>query len=46
MVDFSPSEFSRFRLQLAQDRARQGAQDNQILLQYQMSLGAHGAHSY
>ncbi|CAN5640603.1 TonB-dependent receptor [soil metagenome] len=46
MVDFSPSEFSRFRLQLAQDRSRQGPADNQIFLQYQMSLGAHGAHSY
>ena len=46
MVDFNPSEFSRFRLQLAQDRSRQGAPDNQFLLQYQTSLGAHGAHSY
>ena len=46
MFDFSPSEFSRFRLQFAQDRSRQGLTDNQIFLQYQMSLGAHGAHSY
>ena len=46
MVDFNPSEFSRVRLQLAQDRSRQGRTDNQIFLQYQMSLGAHGAHSY
>ena len=46
MLDFSASEFSRVRLQLAQDRARQGATDNQLFLQYQMSLGAHGAHSY
>jgi len=46
MVDFNPSEFSRVRLQLAQDRAREGASDNQLFLQYQMSLGAHGAHSY
>ena len=46
MVDFSPSEFSRVRLQLAQDRAREGLIDNQLFLQYQMSLGAHGAHSY
>jgi hypothetical protein len=46
MVDFSPSEFSRFRLQLARDRAREGVDDNQLFLQYQMSLGAHGAHSY
>ena len=46
MLDFSPSEFSRVRLQFAQDRAHEGLTDNQIFLQYQMSLGAHGAHSY
>jgi len=46
MLDFSPSEFSRWRLQLANDRARDGAADRQISLQYQMSLGAHGAHGY
>ena len=46
MLDFNPSEFSRVRLQLAQDRSRPGAPDNQLLLQYQMSIGAHGAHSY
>ncbi len=46
MFDFNPSEFSRFRLQLAQDKSRQGLTDNQLFLQYQMSLGAHGAHSY
>jgi hypothetical protein len=46
MVDFNPSEFSRVRLQVAQDRARQGFVDNQLFLQYQVSLGAHGAHGY
>lgn len=46
MLDFSPSEFSRFRLQLAKDYARGDAADNQLVLQYQVSLGAHGAHSY
>ena len=46
MLDYSPSEFSRVRLQFAQDRSRQGLTDNQVFLQYQMSLGAHGAHSY
>jgi len=46
MVDFNPSEFSRVRLQVAQDRARQGYVDNQVYLQYQVSLGAHGAHGY
>jgi hypothetical protein len=46
MLDFNPSEFSRVRLQVAQDRSRVGVTDNQLFLQYQMSLGAHGAHSY
>lgn len=46
MLDYSPSEFSRFRLQLAHDNSRQGLADNQLFVQYIMSLGAHGAHSY
>jgi hypothetical protein len=46
MLDFSPSEFSRVRLQLADDRSREGLTDRQVFLQYQMSLGAHGAHGY
>lgn len=46
MFDYSPSEFSRFRLQFAQDRSRRGLTDNQMFLQYQVSLGAHGAHKY
>lgn len=46
MLDFNASEFSRVRLQLARDRSRTGAPDNQLLLQYQMSLGAHGAHGF
>ena len=46
MLDFTPSEFSRLRLQLAQDRSREGVTDKQVFLQYQMSLGAHGGHSY
>ena len=46
MLEFNPSEFSRLRLQLAQDHAREGVADRQLFLQYQMSLGAHGAHGY
>jgi len=46
MFDYSPSEFSRLRLQLAQDKTRPGVTDNQLFLQYIMSLGAHGAHNY
>jgi hypothetical protein len=46
MIDWSPSEFSRLRLQFARDYSRLGMTDNQILLQYIMSLGAHGAHKF
>ena len=46
MVDYSPSEFSRFRVQFARDQSRPGVTDNQFLLQYIMSLGVHGAHAF
>ncbi|HUQ76145.1 MAG TPA: hypothetical protein VM183_15580 [Burkholderiales bacterium] len=46
MVDWSPTEFSRVRLQLASDKSRVGVTDNQVLLQYIFSLGAHGAHTF
>src|SRR5207245_270276 len=46
MVDWSPTEFSRIRLQLASDKSRFGMTDNQVLLQYIYSLGAHGAHTF
>lgn len=46
MLDYSPSEFSRLRLQLARDNSRQGLPDNLIFLQYVMSMGAHGAHQF
>ncbi len=46
MLDYSPSEFSRLRVQVANDQSRRGLTDTQFFLQYIMSLGAHGAHSY
>ena len=46
MADWSPSEFSRVRLQLARDYSRMGEPDNQVFLQYIVSLGAHGAHAF
>jgi hypothetical protein len=46
MVDWSPSEFSRVRLQFAQDKSRSDATDNEVFLQYIVSLGAHGAHKF
>lgn len=48
MLDYSPSHFSRIRLQYSQlDSGRKGADNNDMLmLQYLMSLGSHGAHKY
>jgi hypothetical protein len=46
MLDYSPSEFSRFRIQLARDESRPGVIGNQLFLQYIMSLGTHGAHTF
>ncbi|MGB8338908.1 MAG: hypothetical protein WCD07_06885 [Burkholderiales bacterium] len=46
MFDYNPSEFSRFRVQIAQDNSRPDTTDNQLTLQYIHSLGAHGAHKY
>lgn len=46
MADYSWSEFSRVRLQFAQDKSMLGITDNQVWLQYVMSLGAHGAHKF
>lgn len=46
MVDYSWSEFSRVRLQFAQDKSMLGITDNQVTVQYIMSLGAHGAHKF
>jgi hypothetical protein len=46
MLDWNPSEFQRWRVQLSHDRAREGVKDTQFFLQYQVNLGAHGAHGY
>jgi len=45
MADWSPSEFSRLRLQYNRDKSRPVV-DNQWTLQYIMSLGSHGAHEF
>ncbi|WP_116685621.1 hypothetical protein [Pelagibaculum spongiae] len=46
MVDYAPSHFSRLRLQYSKLENGHGEKDDQIMLQYTMSLGSHGAHSY
>jgi hypothetical protein len=46
MLDWTPSEFSRFRIQWQQSKLRPDATDNEIFIQYILTLGAHGAHQY
>lgn len=40
------SEFSLMRLQFSHDNPNPDATDNSLTLQYQVSLGAHGAHKF
>jgi hypothetical protein len=46
MIDWSPSEFSRVRVQFAQAKLAPGLTDNEFFLQYILSIGAHGAHKF
>lgn len=46
MVDWSNSEFSRVRAQFNREELSGGTEDDQITLQYIMSIGAHGAHPF
>ncbi len=50
MLEFSPSEFSRIRLQYTHDRSReldlQLEPVNEVVLQFNLSIGAHGAHPF
>ncbi|MFP5404181.1 MAG: TonB-dependent receptor [Gammaproteobacteria bacterium] len=46
MLDYSPSEFSRLRLQVSKDRSMESQNENQWFVQYIHSLGSHGAHKF
>ena len=46
MADWTNSEFGRIRLQYNHEKLDRGSGDNQFLVQYIMSIGAHGAHPY
>ena len=46
MLDWSNSEFSRLRLQFNRESFAEDEHDNQLMLQYIMSLGAHPAHTF
>lgn len=45
MIDYSPSEFSRIRLQHNRDYSSERL-NRIVMLQFIVSLGAHGAHAY
>ena len=46
MLDWTNNEFARVRLQYNREELARGEHDDQFVLQYIMSLGAHGAHKY
>lgn len=46
MGDWSNSEFSRVRVQFGHEEPSAGREDNQVILQYIMSIGAHPAHIF
>jgi len=50
MIDYSPTEFSRIRLQFNQDRSKFVDNNrktiNEVILQFNMAIGAHGAHPF
>ena len=46
MADWTNSEFGRIRLQFNREALAAGERDDQVILQYVMSLGAHAAHTF
>ena len=46
MLDYTNSEFSRWRFQYNHNELSRTSNDNQFMIQYIMSIGAHGAHKY
>ncbi len=50
MIEYNPSEFARFRLQYNQDRTKYLEDDrkivNEIVLECNFTIGAHGAHKF
>ena len=46
MLDWTNSEYGRIRLQYNREELAANQTDNQFMLQYVVSIGAHGAHPY
>lgn len=45
MIDYTPREYSRLRLQFNEDKTTEET-DRQLILQYTHSFGSHGAHGF
>lgn len=46
-MEYNPTEFSRIRAQFTHDRSdRNGLVNNEVILQFTFSIGAHGAHTF
>ncbi len=45
-IEFNPTEFSRIRLQYNYDKSDSSKENQEILLQFILAIGAHGAHAY
>ena len=45
MLEFDTSEFGRFRLQYTYDQSDLEA-NNEVVFQYTIAIGPHGAHSF
>ncbi len=46
-LEFNPSEFSRIRLQYTHDRsARDGRENNEVIAQFIVGIGAHAGHAF
>jgi hypothetical protein len=46
LLTYWPSEFSQIRGQLRRTRYGEGLTANELLFQFQFSMGAHGAHPF
>jgi len=45
-LEFNPTEFSRIRLQYNYDKSDPNRENQEVLLQFILAIGAHGAHAY
>jgi hypothetical protein len=46
LVEYDPSEFSRFRIQFTRDTSDARLRNDELMMQYTVVFGPHGAHRY